>query len=76
MQRTYNKYQETQSETCVGACKWIWFEKMHNIFTGITKACGTPRAYNDENQVAPKGASILNPIDIDEDVAQKILKSL
>jgi len=76
MQRTYNKYQQTQSETCASACKWIWFEKMHNIFVGITKACGTPRAYNDENQVAPKGASILNPIDIDENVAQKILKSL
>jgi hypothetical protein len=72
MQRTYNKYQQTQSETCAGACKWIWFEKMHNIFTRITKSCGTPQTYNDQNQVAPKGATILNPIDIDEDVAQKI----
>ncbi len=76
MQKTYNKYQQTQSETCIGACKWIWFEKMHNIFVGIAKACGTPRTYNDGKQVAPKGASILNFIDIDEDVAQEITKFL
>jgi hypothetical protein len=49
---------------------------MHNIFEGVTKAYRTPWAYNDDNQVAPKGASILNPIDIDEDVAQKIFKCL
>ncbi len=76
MQRTYNKYQQTQSETCIGACKWIWFGKMHNIFGRIAKACGTPRTYNDGKQVAPKGASIMNPIDINADVAQEIPKSL
>jgi hypothetical protein len=76
MQRTYNKYQQTQSETCIGTYKWIWFKKMHNIFARIAKAYGTPRAYNDGKQIAPKGASILNPIDIDEDVAQEIPKSL
>jgi len=51
-------------------------KKCITFFIGIAKACGTLRAYNDENQVAPKGASILNPIDIDEDVAKKIIKSL
>jgi len=76
MQRTYSKYQQTQNETCTSACKWIWFEKMHNIFARITKVGGTPRAYNDGNQVAPKGVNILNPININENVAQEILKSL
>jgi hypothetical protein len=42
---------------------------MHNIFARITKVGRTPRSNNDGNQVAPKGASILNPINIDENVA-------
>jgi len=51
-------------------------EKMHNIVVGIAQANGAPKAYNDGNQVAPKAASILNLVDIDEDVAHEIPKSL
>jgi hypothetical protein len=49
---------------------------MHNIFIGTEKAIGAPRTYNDGNQVAPMGAIILNLVDINEDVAQEIPKSL
>ncbi len=49
---------------------------MHNIFVGIAKANGAPKAYNDGNQVAPKATSILNLVHIDEDVAHEIPKSL
>jgi len=48
---------------------------MHNIFIGITKVGGAFGTYNDGNQVAPKGVSILNHVDIDEDVTQEIPKS-
>jgi len=34
------------------------------------------RAYDDGNQVPPKGASILNHVDIDENVMREILKYL
>ncbi len=37
---------------------------------------GALGAYDDGNQVAPKGARILNLVDIDKDVAEEILKSL
>lgn len=50
-------------------------KKMHNIFIGTTKVGGVFGTYNDGNQVAPKGASILNHVDIDEDVTQEIPKS-
>jgi hypothetical protein len=49
---------------------------MHHIFARTTKVGRAPRAYNDENQVAPKGASILNLVDIDEDVAHEIFNLL
>lgn len=50
---------------------------MHNIFISTTKVGGGAfGTYNDGNQVAPKGASILNHVDIDEDVTQEIPKSL
>ncbi len=49
---------------------------MHNIFISIEKTSGAPRTYGDGNQIAPKAANILNHVDINEDVAQKIPKSL
>jgi hypothetical protein len=42
---------------------------MHSIFartSTVNRACG---AYDDRNQVAPKGTSILNLVDIDKNVA-------
>ncbi len=49
---------------------------MHNIFARTSKASGAPKAYDDGNQVAPKTARILNLVEIDEDVAHEIPKSL
>jgi hypothetical protein len=49
---------------------------MHDIFRSIKKTIGALRTYGDENQIAPKGANILNRVDINEDVAQKIPKYL
>jgi hypothetical protein len=51
-------------------------EKIHKSFVGIAKASGALKAYDDGNQVALKALSILNLVDIDEDVAQEISKSL
>jgi hypothetical protein len=42
---------------------------MHNIFARTSKVNRANGAYDDKNQVAPKGTSILNLVDIDEDVA-------
>ncbi len=69
MQKTYNKYRQIQNETNTSVCKWILVEKMHKIFAGIVKASGARKTYDDGNQVAPKVASILNIVDIDENVA-------
>ncbi len=46
-------------------------KKMHNIFISTTKVGGAFGTYNDGNQVAPKSASILNHVDINEDVTQQ-----
>ncbi len=46
-------------------------KKMHNIFISTTKVGGAFGTYNDENQVAPKSASILNHVDINENVTQQ-----
>jgi hypothetical protein len=51
------------------------FEKMHNVFVGTTKLDGASKGYNDGNQVAPKATSILNLVDINENVASEIPKS-
>jgi hypothetical protein len=72
----YKKYQQTQYEIVACAYKWVWYKKMHDIFIGTTKVGGAFGTYNDGNQVAPKSASILNHVDIDEDVTQEIPKSL
>jgi hypothetical protein len=49
---------------------------MHNIFISTKKIIGALRTCDDGSQNAPKGANILNHVDINEDVAQKIPKSL
>ncbi len=41
---------------------------MHNIFVSTTKVGKAPRACDGGNQVPPKGASILNHVDINENV--------
>jgi hypothetical protein len=60
---------KNKSETSANVCKWVWYKKMHKIFartSKVNRACG---AYDDRNQVTPKGTSILNLVDIDKDVA-------
>jgi hypothetical protein len=49
---------------------------MHNIFTSKSKVGKTLGAHDGGNQVAPKGASILDHVDIDENVMHEILKYL
>jgi hypothetical protein len=51
-------------------------EKTHNIFTSTTKVGKALRAYDGGNQIPPKGASILNHVDIDENVMHDIFKYL
>jgi len=49
---------------------------MHNIFKSRSKVGKTLGAHDGGNQVAPKGASILNHVDIDENVMHEIFKYL
>jgi len=48
---------------------------MYNIFASMTKASTAFGTYSDGNQVVPKGASILIPINVNEDATQEIPKS-
>jgi hypothetical protein len=69
MQRCTTNIDKNKNETSVNVCKWVWYEKMYNIFVKTSKANRARGAYDDRNQVAPKGISILNLVDIDKDVA-------
>jgi len=60
---------KNKNETSANVCKWVWYKKMHNIFARTSKDNRSRGAYDDKNQVAPKGISILNLVDIDKDVA-------
>jgi len=69
MQRCTTNIDKNKNETSANVCKWVWYEKMHNIFARTSKANRAHGTYDDKNQVAPKGTSILNLVDIDKDVA-------
>ncbi len=49
---------------------------MYNIFVSMVKASGVFGTYSNGNQVVPKGASILIPININEDATHEIPNSL
>jgi hypothetical protein len=49
---------------------------MHNIFTSKIKVGKAHGAHDGGNQVPHKGASILNHVDIDENVMHEIFKYL
>lgn len=69
MQRCTINIDKNKNETSANVCKWVWYKKMHNIFARTSKANRAHGAYDDKNQVAPKGISILNLIDTDKAVA-------
>ncbi len=47
---------------------------MYNIYVSMMQIGKAFRTYNNVNQVTPKGASILNLMDIDENILRKISK--
>jgi hypothetical protein len=49
-------------------------KKIYNIYVSMMQIGKTFRTYNNAKQVTPKGASILNLMDIDENILQKISK--
>lgn len=72
----YNKCQQTQNEKCVSAYKQVQYEKMYNILACTTKDNTAPKTYDDGIQIASNDMSILNLVNINKSVEQKMNKIL